>query len=335
VRRGVAIRGVLTGPEATTGVPHVVGVVTDGGEEIRADLLIDATGRRSPLASWLAATGARSPVEEIDDVGFLYYGRHFRSNDGSTPPPFGALLQHYDSLSLLTLPADNGTWGIGVITSAHDAELRVLKDKDVWTRAVKSYPLVAHWLDGEPLDDQVAIMAKLEDRHRTFVVDGTPVATGVLAVGDSWACTNPSLGRGISIGLCHAVALREMLRRESLDDPTALALAWHQATLESADPFVRDTMAYDRHRLAQIDAQIAGVAYEPGDPAWDLGQSLEAGATADPDLLRGVLQVASVLATGEQVLSEPGMAEKAVTVGGPLRNEPAPGPTRPQLLAAL
>ena len=335
IRRGVAIRGLLTGAEASAGVPHVVGVVTEAGEEIHADLVIDATGRRSPLGSWLVAAGARAPIEEIDDVGFLYYGRHFRSNDGSTPPAFGPLLQHYDSLSLLTLPADNGTWGIGVITSARDAGLRVLKDKDLWTTAVKSYPLVAHWLDGEPLDDQIAIMAKLEDRHRTFVIDDAPVATGVLAVGDSWACTNPSLGRGISIGLIHATALRELLRRESLDDPTALALAWHQATLDSAEPYVRGTMHYDRHRLAQIDAQIAGVPYEPDDPAWDLGQSLEAGAGASPDLLRGALRVASVLATGEAVLSEPGMAEKAIAVGGPLRGEPAPGPTRTQLLAAL
>ena len=111
IRRGVAVRGLLTGAEATAGVPHVVGVMTDGGEEIGADLVIDATGRRSPLTSWLATAGARSPIEEIDDVGFVYYGRHFRSSDGSTPPAFGPLLQHYDSLSVLTLPADNGTWG--------------------------------------------------------------------------------------------------------------------------------------------------------------------------------------------------------------------------------
>jgi 2-polyprenyl-6-methoxyphenol hydroxylase-like FAD-dependent oxidoreductase len=335
VRRGVAIRGLLTGAEATAGVPHVVGVMTDGGEEIGADLVIDATGRRSPLISWLAAAGARSPIEEIDDVGFVYYARHFRSSDGSTPPAFGPLLQHYDSLSLLTLPSDNGTWGLGVIASAKDSALRALKDKDVWTTAVKSYPLVAHWVDGEPIDDQIAVMAKLEDRHRTFVVDGTPVATGVLPVGDSWACTNPSVGRGISIGLIHARALRDLLRQSSLDDPTALALAWHQATLDSAEPYVRGTMHFDHHRLAQIEAQIAGQPYAPDDPAWDLGQCLEAGAGADPDLLRGALRVGSVLATGEEVLSEPGMAEKAIAVGGPLRGEPAPGPTRTQLLAVL
>jgi 2-polyprenyl-6-methoxyphenol hydroxylase-like FAD-dependent oxidoreductase len=335
VRRGVAIRGVLTGTEAAPGIPNVVGVLTEDGEEIRADVVIDAAGRRSSLPTWLTAAGGRPPLEEMDDAGFVYYARHFRSANGTTPVAFGALLQHYESLSLLTLPADNGTWGVGVIASAKDSRLRALKDEHVWTTAVKSYPLVAHWLDGEPIDDQITVMAKLEDRHRAFVIDGTPVATGVLAVGDSWACTNPSVGRGISIGLIHAVALRDMLRRESLDDPAGLALAWEQATLASAEPYFRGTLHFDRHRLAQIEAQIAGVPYEPDDPTWDLGECLVAGAAADPDLLRGALRVGSVLATGEEVFADPGMVEKAINIGGPLRNEPAPGPTREQLLAVL
>jgi hypothetical protein len=56
---------------------------------------------------------------------------------------------------------------------------------------------------------------------------------------------------------------------------------------------------------------------------------------ADPELLRGMMDVASVLATDEQVLSRPGLTDKALTIGGPMRMEPAPGPTREQLLAVL
>ena len=62
-------------------------------------------------------------------------------------------------------------------------------------------------------------MAKIEDRQRTFVIDGVPVATGVIPLADAWACTNPSLGRGISMGMLHAAALRSMLREVPLDDP--------------------------------------------------------------------------------------------------------------------
>ena len=124
---------------------------------------------------------------------------------------FGRLLQEYGTVSVLTLPADNGTWGIGIIASAKDKAMRALKDVDGWTNVIRSMPLCAHWLDGEPLDDRVAVMAKIEDRHRSFVLDGHPVATGVVALADSWACTNPSVGRGISIGTMHAVGLRDLV----------------------------------------------------------------------------------------------------------------------------
>ena len=46
----------------------------------------------------------------------MYYGRHFRSTDGSVPFMMGPPLQEYGTFSTLTLPADNGTWGIGVVT---------------------------------------------------------------------------------------------------------------------------------------------------------------------------------------------------------------------------
>jgi 2-polyprenyl-6-methoxyphenol hydroxylase-like FAD-dependent oxidoreductase len=335
VRRGLAVTGLVTRERNTNGVPHVVGVRTEGGDELRADLVVDATGRRSPLPAWLAECGARPPVEELEDCGFVYYGRHFRSMDGSTPPPFGPLLQHYDSLSVLTLPADNGTWGVGLVTSAKDRPLRALRDDERWEAAARAYPLIAHWLDGEPVDDQVAVMAKIEDRHRRFSVEGMPVATGVVAVGDSWACTNPSVGRGVSMGLLHATALRDVVRHHPLDDPISFAEAWDHATLATVEPWYRSTLAFDRHRLAEIEAQIRGEPYDPGDPAWDLGQCLLAAASSDPDLLRAALRVAGVLATGEQVLAEDGVADKALAIGGPLREEPAPGPSRAQLLTTL
>ena len=137
-------------------------------------------------------------------------------------------------------------------------------------RVATAHPLVAHWTEGEPLDP-VQVIARIEDRHRTFVIDGVPVATGVLAVGDSWACTNPSVGRGISIGLLHAVALRDLLREVPTTDRRALALRWHELTEERVEGFVQDTLAFDRHRLGEIDAVLEGRQYETDDPGYALG----------------------------------------------------------------
>ena len=84
IRRGVAVAGLLTGTPTAPGVPHVTGVRTESGESIDADLVVDTTGRRSSLPTWLDSVGAKKPVEELEDSGFVYYGRHFRSQDGST-----------------------------------------------------------------------------------------------------------------------------------------------------------------------------------------------------------------------------------------------------------
>lgn len=331
VCRGMAITGLATGTPLANGVPHITGVTTDSGEVIPAHVVVDATGRRSPLTSWLGAVGARAPIEQEEDSGFHYYGRHFRSADGSLPAMIGGLLQPYESVSILTLPADNGTWGVGVITSGQDAELRRLRDNDTWMRVVRSYPAVAHWVDGDPLDD-VAIMAKIPDRYRRFVVDKTPVATGVLAVGDSWACTNPSLGRGIAMGAMHALALRDLLRTDVVEDPHELALAWDDATEATVTPWYNATVAFDRHRLAEIAAQIAGQPYEPGDPQWEISQALQHAAGQDGDVLRSTLRFIGMLQTIEETLAEPGFLEKVIEVGSGWRDAPPMGPRRADLL---
>jgi 2-polyprenyl-6-methoxyphenol hydroxylase-like FAD-dependent oxidoreductase len=69
VRRGVHVTGLLS-----DGRWRVTGVQLRG-PELPADLVIDASGRRSPLPGWLAAIGADDPAEESEDLGFVYYGR--------------------------------------------------------------------------------------------------------------------------------------------------------------------------------------------------------------------------------------------------------------------
>src|SRR5690349_20401510 len=49
IRRGVAVKGFLTGPSSANGILHVTGVSTESGVTFEADLVIDAAGRRSAL----------------------------------------------------------------------------------------------------------------------------------------------------------------------------------------------------------------------------------------------------------------------------------------------
>lgn len=333
VRRGTAVTGLITAAAALPGVPHVTGVRTRAGESISADLVVDMTGRRSRLPDWLAEIGARHPTEELDDAGYVYYGRHFRSADGSTPALLGSARIIWGTITTVTAAGDNGTWAVVVAASSEDKALRALRDTERWEATVRALPLVAHWLDGTPIDDGVQVMAHLEDRHRGFVVDGTPVATGVVAVADSWACTNPTRGRGASIGMLHALTLRDQLRAASLDDPAEFARAFHAATARTVEPWYRATHASDLHRLAEINAGIRAEAYESQDSSYELERALEAAARQDPDCLRANLDINLVLRPPEQALADPELRAKAIRLGSGWRERQPDGPDRARLLS--
>jgi 2-polyprenyl-6-methoxyphenol hydroxylase-like FAD-dependent oxidoreductase len=310
-----------------------VGVRTTGGEELRADLVIDCGGRRSALPDWLEALGARRPEDEVDDSGFIYFGRHFRSRDGQLPAALGPGLQPYGSISALMIPADNHTWAVTLVARSGDRALLGLKDVERWEHTVRALPTVAHWLDGDPIEDRVTTIAKIEDRHRDLHPDGAPVATGVVAVADAWACTNPSLGRGASIGMLHAQALRDTLRQTGSDDPAALSEAFAVATETTVEPWYQATLSFDRHRLAEMSAIAEGVTYDPGDPGYEMTKALELATPRHPDAFRASLDIAFVLELPEVAMARPGLLEKVIAHGAGWRDEPEFGPERAQLVA--
>ena len=335
VRRGVGVAGLRTlGDGVDGGAPRVVGVRTEAGEDIDADLVVDVSGRRSPVRRWLADIGTRPPLEEIDESGNIYYTRHFRSADGSIPETQTFLLQEHESLSLITLPADNGTWSVVLTAAATDAALRPLRDPEVWMRTVARYPMVEPWLEGEPITG-VDLIAKLEDRWHGLVVDGDPVVTGFVGLGDAWACTSPALGRGASIGLTHACLLRDLLREVDVHDHEHLARTWSERTEATVGELFRMTRTFDNHRLAEMQADAAGARYEPEDPGWAMTKAMAAAALADPDIVRARLEIINLLATPPEVFARPGIAERVVALGSGAPRYSHPGPDRAELLALV
>src|SRR5262249_54103864 len=255
-------------------------------DEIRADIVIDASGRRSRSPDWLTAIGARPPYEEQEDCGFVYYTRYFR---GTLPERLGPVLTPLGTVSVLTLPGDNGTWSVTIFGSAGDVPLKNLRHAETWTSTVRACPLQAHWLDGEPITD-VLPMSGIVDRYRRFVDGGSPVATGFVAVADAWACTNPSAGRGMTVGLLHEVQLRDALRDRRADHH-ALVQDFHERTEAKIAPWYHAQIVIDRAHFAEMEALREGRS--PPELTGDLARpliSLLTVATADPDLFRAALE---------------------------------------------
>ena len=334
VRRGASVGGLLTGPSRAKGIPHVAGIRTLDGEEISADLVVDAMGRHSKVPAWLKAMGARRAIEEAEISGFIYYTRYFRSRTGAFPPCCSALQTYFHSFSLLTLPSDAGTWSVTVFISSEDRALKKLRDPKHWTALVAACPWHAHWLDGEPITD-VLTMGGILDRYRRFVVDGVPVATGIVSVGDSWACTNPSLGRGIAMGLMHAVGMVEIVQQH-LDDPSALTLAQDSMTETRVTPWYRNTVEIDRAKIARFNASIEGRPQpQPTDPRARVAKALSVAMMYDADVFRAAVEMRSLLTLPQEVMARPGLVDRVKEVASNHEAVMPPGPSREELLRIL
>ncbi len=332
VRRGAVVKELIV--QAANGTPHVSGVRLDSGEALSADLVVDATGRRSQMPRWCSDAGIGPPHEESEDSGFIYYGRYFRSADGTTPQPIGPLLAQLGTFSILTLPSDNGTWAVVAVISSGDRALKRMRDPDLWASVLEACPLHAHWLQGEQIGDFEA-MGGLNDRYRRPLRDGRPLMTGIALLGDAWACTNPSLGRGMSLGLLHAQCLREVVGSH-LEDPLEFAQAWDAVTEERLTPWYRETVAEDRARLGEIEALREGLEPpQPSDPSQALRRELIAAMLHDPDLFRAFLESRSCFTPLSETFARDGMPERIRELASRHERLQMPGPDREGLLKLL
>jgi 2-polyprenyl-6-methoxyphenol hydroxylase-like FAD-dependent oxidoreductase len=331
IRRGVVVRELAV--RAYNGTPHVAGVRTNDGEDLRADLVIDAMGRRSQLTRWLMQSGVGPVIEEAEESGFIYYTRFFRARGAGMPPFRAAILTDIDTFSLLTLPADNGTWSVTLVTSAGDQALKRLRDPDVWTAVVAACPAHRQWLDGEPITG-VLPMAGVADRFRRLLVDGRPVATGLVAVGDAMACTNPSGGRGMTLGLLGVQHLRDAIRSH-LENPHRLAKTWDAVTQAELVPWYREIVEEDRARFAEIEALRQGTNPPPASRLALLRRALLAALFRDPDAFRAAIAWRGCITRLEETFADRGFVEQILKISRSSDRPPLPGPNRTQLLSLL
>ncbi len=328
IRRGVKVEGLTVSPDGG-GIPHVTGVRT-ATDVVSGDIVVDAMGRRSPVAEWIEAAGGRPPTVTSQDSGFTYYTRYFSGPE--RPRQIGGAVAMLGTFLILTLPGDNDTWSVTLWAPSGDRPLKEFRNVDKFTKVVQACPFHAQWLDGVPISDVLA-MGGILDRYRRFVVDGQPVVTGLAAIGDAWACTNPSAGRGLSVGLLHAQRLRDSLR--SFHDPVTFSLEWDRVTETELAPFYWNQLAADHARLEAMAALRQGRTVDVSVPSILPPQYADAARAMlyDADVFRAVLETLGCLALPQDVFARPGIWDKVqATAGEPIS---LPGPTRTELLALL
>jgi len=339
VRSGVKVTGLLTAPGRAGGrPPHVTGVRSDCGD-LAADLVIDATGRRSPVDDWLTQIGARTRATWRAECGIAYFSRHYRVRPGAgLPAPLVTrIVVALDEFLAGKWGGDNGAVQLVVAPLAADHRFRTARDPQVFTAVLRTVPTYAAWLEVmDPITD-VFPMAGLHNTLRRLVAGGTPAATGLHAIGDSVCTTNPTLGRGLALALSSAADLTDTIA-EHPADPAAQALALDRLVGAHVVPFYHDQAGIDAARLAMMRHTIFGAP--PPRPSQTPGQvtysQLRAAASWDPIAFRAFWKINGMICPPGEVYTDPDVVAR---VQETLRRHgtapPVAQPTREQLLTAL
>ena len=260
-RTGVAATGVLTKPRSGGEPLQVVGVRLSDGTEIPSDLVIAAAGRRSAMPEWLESAGAAPISDTVDDTGIVYFSRFYRLlPNRSFPARSGPIGGDLGYVKYGVFAGDNRTFSITLASSTEDEDLRKrFLDPVLFDTAARQLVATAPYLDGraEPITADVHVMAGLVNRWRDYVVDGEPVALGVVPIGDAVLCTNPLYGRGCSTAFWGAHLLTQAISDHD-GDPRATAIAYDQALRAQIFPWYQASVDQDKDARRVSAALLAG-----------------------------------------------------------------------------
>ncbi len=326
-------------------LPTVVGVRLNTDETFPADLTVVATGRRGALPTWLAELGAGEVNEIVDDTGIVYFSRFYRLRDGhDLPPRTGPIGGDLGYLKYGVFPGDNGTFSLTLAASTEDAAVRkALDSDDAFDAAGRALTFTAAYLDGraEPLTS-VHKIAGLISRWRDYVVDGRPLAIGVVPVGDAHLATNPLYGRGCTTGFVSAHLLAKAVAEHG--DLEAIAVAHEAAVRAELRPWVMSTMQTDADARRVATAIIRGEDPDgdPSDPRTLMRavfrDGLRPAMRTDAHVLRAFIRNFNLLTPPDTLAADPDFGAR-VFAAFQEREQRAPephlGPPRHELLELI
>ncbi|CAL8461958.1 g1489 [Coccomyxa elongata] len=192
------------------------GVVTKDGQEFRAELIVDAAGRRSPLPGWLAAGGYQPPKEVEVDPHVTYVSRLYKQT------PQVAQDESWDAIYIrphapntrggLVQKIENGLLVCCVWGYSGDHPPRDEQGFQDFAASVEKPDVHEIIKDAEPVTSPVAY-AGMTNLRRLY--EDIKMPAGLAVVGDSLAGFNPVYGQGITVAAMEAEALHKLLKERA------------------------------------------------------------------------------------------------------------------------
>ena len=198
----------------------VNGVVLDGGEEVSADLVIDASGRNARSINWLGDLGYEAPAESVVGCDFAYASAVLRPVDPGAIQGSGVLVLPDPASDTPTrggylVRIEGDRWMAGLAGRFGDYPSA---DPDAW----RAFGRSLNW----PGWDDLVGSAELEGALSTFRFPRSvrrhfekleDFPEGLIPLGDAICHFNPVYGQGMSAAACEIRALDHVLERRSRD----------------------------------------------------------------------------------------------------------------------
>jgi 2-polyprenyl-6-methoxyphenol hydroxylase-like FAD-dependent oxidoreductase len=349
-RDGCDVRGLVVHIEPAA-KPRVAGLrlrAAGGEESLAAELVVDASGRRSPLSRWLEAAGLPALSEASEPCGVYYCSRFYKLRDGITPPErettIGADLGY---LKYAIFHGDSRIFSITFAAAPEDTPLRALLREAHFEAAARQFPVIARWIDpaiSAPITT-VYGMDGLRNTRRSLCEDGEPRISGLVSLGDAAIHTNPLYGRGCTFALLHAWMLADALAASG-GDVLAAARALEAATEREIVPWYLASLAQDRDAAAWAAAlreepHASSAKKSTVDPRAYFRDLMQRGLVPalrlDATVLRAFSRGFNLLDAPGDLMKRPDLLQRVLKIyqARGEREEPYLGPGRAELIAAL
>jgi 2-polyprenyl-6-methoxyphenol hydroxylase-like FAD-dependent oxidoreductase len=179
----------------------VRGIVVDG-RAVRADLVVDASGRSGRFGADAAVQG---------DCGIAYVDRTYQLLPGAEPGPLAnpvVWAGSFDGYQTLVFVHEHGHFSVLFVRPTADAELKDLRHLGAFEAAARAVPGFAEWTDPARSRPTSPVMVGGALRNVFRPQQSRP---GLVAVGDAVTTTTPTAGRGVAMCAMQIDALLELL----------------------------------------------------------------------------------------------------------------------------